>query len=400
MGRISETLTLLVLAIAGVAIAAAGLELGVRVAHLEPDRFWEPDPLLGSRHIAGMSGWWTQEEREFSVPVEINAQGWRDVPRAPEKPPGVSRIVVLGDSFAEAMQVPLEVAFPRVLEQELNRRLGRRVEVINMGVSGYGTAGELLLLRRDGARYQPDLVLVAFFSGNDVMNNSPELEDTLIPVYRPDGSIERIAAPGADRPRPRGWRRLLAHSKAYRYARRLLFTKHPGLARTLAAAGIGPRLATDRLTGADGIPVAYHVYGEPDGAWAAAWSHTERLIQDLETETRRLGARLAVMIVSSREEADPARWNEVLQTYPAMQQRRWDLDAPRRRIAALCVARGIPHFDVAPALRAAGGTARLYFRYDGHWTAAGHGVAGRAIAEYLVTHALIGQEREEQHGVY
>ena len=41
-----------------------------------------------------------------------------------------------------------------------------------------------------GKRYQPDLVLLAFYPGNDVKNNSPTLEDTLKPVYGPDGTLQ------------------------------------------------------------------------------------------------------------------------------------------------------------------------------------------------------------------
>ncbi len=234
MARVRELLVGLAVALLGLAMAMGAVEIGVRAMHLEPDRFWEYDPLLGTRHVAGKTGWWTQEDREFTVPVRINEQGWRDVTHSVEKPPGVFRILVLGDSFAEALQVPLEAAFPRVLEAELNRQAPRKVEVINTGVSGFGTAGQVLLLRRDGARYQPDLVLLAFYPGNDVMNNSPELEEALIPVYRPDGAIERIR-PAKKHGRPAGRvATLLARSKAYHYARRILLNGHPDLARVLA----------------------------------------------------------------------------------------------------------------------------------------------------------------------
>jgi hypothetical protein len=95
------------------------LEVGVRMLHLVPDRFWEPDPVVGARLVPRSHGWWTQEDREFLVPIQVNAQGRRDVDRDYAKAPGTFRILVLGDSFVEALQVPLEAAFPRVLEQEL-----------------------------------------------------------------------------------------------------------------------------------------------------------------------------------------------------------------------------------------------------------------------------------------
>ncbi|MFI5366137.1 MAG: SGNH/GDSL hydrolase family protein, partial [Candidatus Binatia bacterium] len=174
MQRGRELLAGALLAAVGVLFALGMLELGVRWMHLVPDRFWEPDSMLGARLIPGYRGWWTQEDREFLVPVEINHEGLRDAEHPYAKPPGVFRILVLGDSFVEAMHVPLASTFAHQLEQQLNAdSSGVRVETISAGVSGYGTASELLWFEREGKRYQPDLLLLEFYPGNDVKNNSP-----------------------------------------------------------------------------------------------------------------------------------------------------------------------------------------------------------------------------------
>src|SRR6185295_8040385 len=115
--------------------ALSMLEVGVRALHLLPDQFWEPDPVLGARLTPGKRGWWTQEEREFLTPVQINSLGRRDAERGYERKTAVSRILVLGDSFVEALQVPFEEAFPHRLEGQFDHD-GHRVEVINGGVSG------------------------------------------------------------------------------------------------------------------------------------------------------------------------------------------------------------------------------------------------------------------------
>jgi lysophospholipase L1-like esterase len=91
-----------------------------------------------------------------------NSLGFRDVEHAVAKPPGVYRIVVLGDSVAMGLHVDDSAAiFPRVLEQILNQR-GRRTEVINLAVSGYNAQQEVETLKEKGLQYQPDLVLVAY----------------------------------------------------------------------------------------------------------------------------------------------------------------------------------------------------------------------------------------------
>ena len=91
-----RALAVLVLIGFGTGLACLSLEVGVRVLHLLPDRFWEPDATLGTKLIPGASGWWTQEEHEFTVPVQINTQGRRDLERPVQKAAGTSRILLLG----------------------------------------------------------------------------------------------------------------------------------------------------------------------------------------------------------------------------------------------------------------------------------------------------------------
>ncbi|MCG3187118.1 MAG: hypothetical protein IOMNBAOH_01715 [Rhodocyclaceae bacterium] len=86
-----------------------------------------------------------------------------------EKPAGVYRVLVLGDSHTQGYEVRQEASYAEVLKRALAAG-GRKVEVLNTGVSGFGTAEELAFLENAGARYQPDAVVVGFFS-NDYEDN-------------------------------------------------------------------------------------------------------------------------------------------------------------------------------------------------------------------------------------
>lgn len=48
----------------------------------------------------------------------------------------------------------------------------RKIEVINFGVSGYGTGQELITLQKRAWQYNPDIVLLAFLTGNDFRDNT------------------------------------------------------------------------------------------------------------------------------------------------------------------------------------------------------------------------------------
>ena len=161
------------------------LEAAVRLLHLAPPAespgwFWQsPDPETGWALQPGAHGRWFNPRYEYDVDVTINSQGLRDVERQTvEKPANTFRILLLGDSYVEGLRVPLEQTFGKVLEDRLNQTAvaGQRFEVIPAGVSGWGTDQQLLWFRKYGVAYQPDLVVLAFFPGNDFENNAEALE--------------------------------------------------------------------------------------------------------------------------------------------------------------------------------------------------------------------------------
>ncbi len=87
------------------------------------------------------------------------ARGSRE--HAALKSPGTQRIITIGDSFTWGFDVDDEETYAARLEALLPA-----TEVINLGVSGYGTDQQVLLWEQEGAGYQPDLVLLGFFVHN------------------------------------------------------------------------------------------------------------------------------------------------------------------------------------------------------------------------------------------
>jgi len=387
MTRGGQRVAGLLLAVFGIGMAALVMEVGVRVLHLVPDRFWEYDERLGTRLIPGKEGWWTQEDHEFLVPVKINALGLRDRERTWEKPAGTSRVLLVGDSYIEALQVPVEDALGPLLEARLKAK-GAAVEVINAGVSGYGTAGELLWFRDIGRRFEPDLVLLAFYPGNDVKNNSPVLEKALVPEYGADGSAARIVGKKSTASR----KGLLGRSAAYMYLRKLILTRQPALASLLVRAGVMRPSAIRAGDVVDDVPVDYWVYANPPPAeWTQAWRYTERNLDDFRAAVLERGSRFAVVVVTARDQIDTESWQAVRAIYPRLADGGWDLDRPTARVLEWCQDRGVACLSLVPAFRIArdSGADRLHFTHDGHWTAAGHRLASEAVAQFIERESLL-----------
>ncbi len=156
---------------AGLFIAALLVEAVVLVFVGEQPKF--------PRHVVGApwglrynqpNAHYRHKSADVEVYFDINAQGMRaprDFPYA--KPPGVKRILSLGDSFTMGYEVSMEDCFNSVLERDLNKA-GYKVEVMNCGVSGYSNAEECLYVERELLKYDPDIVMVSFFP-NDLVDN-------------------------------------------------------------------------------------------------------------------------------------------------------------------------------------------------------------------------------------
>jgi hypothetical protein len=107
---------------------------------------------------------------EYRINIRTNSKGVRANEEIPyEKPEGVKRIVLLGDSFGIGYGVNLEDTFSAQMRNHLEEA-GIKCEVINLSVSGHGTSEQLIALREEGFRYQPDLVLIAWH-GSDLADN-------------------------------------------------------------------------------------------------------------------------------------------------------------------------------------------------------------------------------------
>ena len=387
MGRTREILAGLILAGVGFLFAFVLLELGVRWLHLIPDRFWQPDPILGARLVPEREGWWTQEEREFIVPIKINRLGLRDVERDYKKPQRSFRVLVLGDSFVEALQVPLESTFTQVLEKRINRgKTGPAVEVISAGVSGYGTASQLLYFREEGAKFSPDIVLLAFYPGNDVMNNSPILEKGFRPVFDGNGDVDHIVASKREQlSNRRSW---LPRLEAYIFLRQIAL-RNRMISGLLTRLGLLDPNTVRKTPGEGGIPTAYGVYSKSSTAdWDDAWQRTEKLIEQLRVEVETQGAQLVVAILSTRDQIYPGAWDNVLLSYPAMKGKDWDVDQPQRRMESLCQRQNLRCLSLAPIFRETAKESEevLHFPQDGHWTERGHAVAAEAMEAFLREH--------------
>jgi hypothetical protein len=280
---------------------------------------------------------------------KLNSRGFKDVERRTEKPPGVYRVLAIGDSFVFGV-VPHQHTFVTVLERLVNDHAaaGRRapIEVVNMGVPGTGPREYLALLVDEGLAYSPDLVMVCVFVGNDLIRvKKAAYEHAYV------ASLVRFLF------QARHFKGMIPHGAAVYRDDDATFSSAKHLEIVAARSGVyvrdGRRLQRD-------LPDALASLSQ---------------IRDI-CRQRRID--LLVVVIPDEVQVDPGLQEQVARR---LRQRPADMDfgAPNEMLSRELGQRGIRSLDLLPAFRNSS-AARLYKPRDSHWNIAGNRLAAEAIA--------------------
>ena len=371
-------------------LAALVGEAALRVAGVSYPNFYQPHPVRGWELRPGAEGWWKKEGDAF---VRIDSRGLRGAEVAVPKPAGTFRVAFLGDSCTEALQVPEEKTFAELVERDLGRcpaLAGRPVEALNLGVAGYGTLQELLALRHQAWPLEPDAVVLAFYSGNDVRNNSRPLDqDPTRPYvelrggrYHLDTSFRdtsgyrlRRSAPG----------RLLY--AVFNHSRLLELLKQ---GKSTLDGWVGAMRARRREEGQalQELGLDNAVYQPPvDPLWRDAWTVTEAMIRNLKDESAARGTPFGVVSLTTGMQVNP---DPAARAAFARKLGVADLAYPDERLAAFGRAQGIPTLTLAPALARQAEEKKLFLHGfanttlgEGHWNEHGHAAAAPLLADWI-----------------
>jgi len=125
---------------------------------------------------------------EYNITISTNRIGARDNEHSFLKNEYTYRIVVIGDSFVLGSGINAEDGFQKVLERKLNndnnnniKTKNKTVEIISLGNTGYGPVQYEQLLKTYGLKYDPDLIIISYFAGNDITDvKNPYVKESKI----------------------------------------------------------------------------------------------------------------------------------------------------------------------------------------------------------------------------
>lgn len=375
----------------GAVFAFAAAEISFRLMGIGMPSLYAPDYYCGSRLRSATSGVWT---REGHGNIAINSKGFRGPEISDEKGDGVFRIAILGDSYIEGLQVDEDATLCFQLQQLLNRENSvpnRKYEVINCGVSGYGTAQELQMLRHHVLELQPDAVMVGVYPENDVRNNLRSLEgDPARPYFTLDDESKLILDDSfrSSVPYVTG-ASTYERRKAYivNCSRVLQVLKHAKQLVFNSDSQTMPSVSVDTALKAS-VEDAIYVYSEPtDREHQEAWRITQSLLKELCHLCHSEQIPVFVFTVSSPVQAYP---DPELRQHIAAECEISDFFYSQQRIQDACSSADAPFYPLASALQEeAVSTGNPLHGFPdsgmgvGHWNELGHRTATRILANWL-----------------
>ena len=355
------------------------------------DIHFHEGPFWYFHHVLG----WTQKPNasfNFSpsgeeVHVEYNSLGFRDSEHSREKPPGTTitkRVVLVGDSFTEAIEVNIEDTFARRLQRLLNHGGGSRWEVINLAIGDFGSAQQLLALKHYGLSYAPDLVICQVFPLNDICNNSIALFDLCLSPNDPlrpyfvesDGELVLTRAqPGRSFVR--------RHSAVYRLIEQAWLSQfRPKDWPTMVKIRL-PRLRKQGFPPLDPLYYTFVEESEMIEPVAEGWRLTELLLAEMASLTIDQGTPMLAVVVPFENRVSPA-WEAFAARHPPPKMSQ---DYPERRLEPLLRRLGVwpvlmkPVFEQHPD--------KFFPTRGGHFNPEAHRLTAEAIYATLEEYSFI-----------
>ena len=283
---------------------------------------------------------------------KLNSLGFKDKEFLP-KAQTVYRIVALGDSFAFGV-VQYDQNYLTLIESKLQQN-HPNVDLLNMGIVGTGPSDYYELLNDEGLAFNPNLVLLSFFIGNDFV--------------------------GARR------RRLYEFSYLatlfYRFSKIARSYQGPIIpaGKTLYCDDC-PSLTEDRFLRIERGRSAKYLSG--NNSFARSMDRALSYLEKIRLVCRARGIDLVVVLIP-----DELQINQELQKtvrkkfFPDLDASRWDSSLPNRALSSRLTQLGIDHIDLYDAFVASSSQIRLYKPRNTHWNIAGNRLAANLIADHL-----------------
>jgi hypothetical protein len=313
------------------------------------------------RYAPNQSGVWRVRD-EIAAPFSINAKGWNsplpDYPR--ERVAGRRRIAFVGDSFVEALQVPVSRSFVETVQAGLSG--SGPVETYRFAIAGAPFSQYLQMIEREVLATRPDQIVVLFVHNDfdeSFVFRPGRYTSSFLKLKIEDGKVTSEIPPQPWRPGAVEWLRQSATARYFLYR----WQVRP---QALVDAIFGPARAQEGGYAAN-VDIASVLAREADVRAA-----TDYVVKRLAEQARSIGAKLLIAMDGDRGAIYAGRQDSL-----ALKLNRIAAEAAQRA--------GVSFLDLQPVFAAdwAQNHQRFEFAADAHWNERAHAIAGAAILAAL-----------------
>ena len=296
------------------------------------------------------------------------------------------KILALGDSFTFGEGVEMEETYAKVLERILKEQYtGKNIEVINIGVPGYGNDQELRVLKKDGKYYKPDLVLVGFYVGNDFLDNQiggvkrRRVKDNgfLYDIY-----IENKIDEDLKKKFPA---LLFCHINRYLKEKSLTcFLIKSRIENLLWKWGISEFYSQYAILDMENFPYFENPLPEK---YKKGFELTVSIIKEIKKESEKLGAGVVVVLIPAGFQVYEASFDGLMTEYH-LNKRNYNMESLNSLLAERLNSDGIMVIDLLPKLRQEAKSDNGLYSW-GHWRSKAHRIAAEEIYRFMEASRII-----------
>jgi len=227
---------------------------------------------------------------------------------------------------------------------------------------------EFRFYQDEGYKYESDLVLLAFYIGNDVRvpgseSSQVKIVDNRIVPKESQGLTGRIKS-------------VLAHSHLYRFIGNVLPNVFPSIASFLRKEGLMTKPWLRDL----------FIFAKDYPEWVIeSWDRTKDLILELKNTVESNNSKFALLVIPAIHQVDTTIWQENMELNPDKKQIEWNLEKPNKFLSDWLEAQRIIYIDFLPIFRQRKKeyNDRYYLRFDRHLNKHGHRVIGENLHSWV-----------------
>ena len=298
-----------------------------------------------------------------------NLFGFNDRDYPLQKTPGTFRVLVLGDSFC--WSGGHDGNYTAILERKLETYHGKhKVDVINAGYYATHTGEQLALLKKFGLQYNPDLVILSFFVGNDFQDGDPNRKRIIVNDAQVD--IDR-----------RREHKILGYPIVFPGRLLILMRQRYEAYRESHNAGDGTFSEDTYLTVERFRLDFFNRLAFETGRYQQSIDYILQSVLAMSDllNSRHIG--FVVAIFPDEFQVSPDLFTAILQKFK-LKREDYDLGLAQNLLGSFLNSRGIPYIDFLDRFTAEGRKEPLYQLRDSHWNGAGNQLAADILYDDLL----------------